>query len=597
MASPSITCVGAWGVRARGSPGTPRARSRVASGFPRARFARGVRCTPSASTSGPEFVGAPVSSSEGGATAPAVLDEKTRTSSTEENAGSVLSNVLAGLTTSLAMVPEALAFTFVAGVSPIVGLHTAMVMALVAALTGSQPGIISGAAGATAVVLAPLVASHGTAYMCGAVVLAGILQGLAGWARLGKFIRLVPRPAMLGFVNGLGLVIGLAQFEQFKTHSGAWIVGLPLATMVGLTALTMALVWAWPKFVTKKVPAPLASIAIVTALVKFVPGLNTRTLGDIASLKGGLPGFSVPDVPLTLETLGLLFPVAAGIAAVGLIETLLTQQLVDEVTGVRSETHIECVSQGAANLVTGFLGGMGGCAMIGQSVINVSAGGRTRLSGITCALALALYVLVGSSAIASVPLAALVGVMWSLVVDIVDWASFSRASRMPKTDAAVMVMVTAVTYLTNLAVAVFAGVILSSLGFAWKSALRGVYGLRSVEPYEGGSAAVYRLSGPLFFGSVQTFVESFAVRAADEPEKTIVLDFVDARVWDSSAVEAIVDVARRFESDSGRKVHLRHLSRDCRALLIKAGCDVEVNMLEDPTYSPAVDYPASSILA
>jgi len=240
---------------------------------------------------------------------------------------------------------------------------------------------------------------------------------------------------------------------------------------------------------------------------------------------------------------------------------------------------------------------MGGCAMIGQSVINVSAGGRTRVSGITCAAALALYVLVGSSAIASVPLAALVGVMWSLVIDIVDWASFSKASKMPKTDAAVMLMVTAVTYVTNLAVAIVAGVVLSSLGFAWKSALRGVYGLRSVESYDGGTAAVYRLSGPLFFGSVQTFTESFASRAGDEKEANVVLDFVDARVWDSSAVEAIVDVVQKFESTNDCKVHLRHLSRDCRALLVKAGCDVEVRDSEDPKYSPAIDYPASSILS
>ena len=339
--------------------------------------------------------------------------------------------VLAGLTVSLAMVPEALAFTFVAGVPPLVGLHAACVMCAVAALLGAQPGVISGAAGATAGVLAPLVASHGLEYLFAAVVLAGVLQVAAGVARFGKFIRLVPQPVMLGFVNGLAIVIGTAQLAQFKTATGAWLSGTPLYTMLGLTAATMVIIRLWPR-VTKAIPAPLTAIALVTAATQALGIESARTVGDLASLAGGLPALHLPQVPLSLETLALLLPFSASVAAVGLIETLLTQQLVDEMTERKTETHVECVSQGVAQVATGFTGGMGGCAMIGQSLINVQSGGRTRLSGLSCAAALALWCTGGADIIAKIPLAALVGTMLCLVVDIFDFTSFRRITRIPK---------------------------------------------------------------------------------------------------------------------------------------------------------------------
>ena len=493
----------------------------------------------------------------------------------------VLSQILAGITVSLAMVPESLSFTFVAGVSPIVGLHAAGLMGLACALFNAQPGVISGAAGATAVVIAPLVASKGVEYLFACCALCGAMQVLAGAMRLGKFIRLVPQPVMLGFVNGLAIVIGKSQLEHFHGLSGS-----ALSYTVGLTALTMALIKLIPKYVTKKIPSPLMAIASLTALTQTF-SLNVKTIGDISSVAGSLPQFSVPSVPVSLETLTVIAPYAVSVAAVGLIETLLTQQLVDDIVEKRTATHTECIAQGLGNIANGFFGGMGGCAMIGQSMINVNSGGRTRVSGIVCALAIFSYVLFGSSLIEKIPLAALAGTMLCLVLDIFDFTSFKRIARIPKTDATVLIGVTAVTVVTNLAVAVFAGVILSALGFAWKSSQR-IDAVRVLGTAKDGSEeAIYFLYGPLFFGSVQSFFEKINVRK--EPSKKVVLDFAHSKVWDSSGLVAIDELTEKFRRENVR-VTLRHLSPDCTKLLRKAADLMEVSVDEDPVYAVATDY-------
>ena len=407
---------------------------------------------------------------------------------------SLVTQVLSGITVSLAMVPESLAFTFVAGVSPIVGLHAAALMGLTTAVLGAQPGVISGAAGATAVVFAPLVASHGVEYLFAAVALAGFMQLVAGALRLGKFIRLVPQPCMIGFVNGLAIVIGAAQLEAFRG-----LTGEALYVQMGLAAFTIALIRLLPEvpFIPKQIPSPLAAVMACAGLVRYL-GVSAKTVGDVAPVSGALPSFHLPAVPATWDTFTLLAPVAASVAAVGLIETLLTQQLVDDVTERRTSTHREVMAQGAANLLNGVFGGMGGCAMIGQSMLNVESGGRTRVAGLTCGAAILGYVTFGSAFIEGVPIAALAGTMLSLVFDIFDWTSFARVRKIPKTDAVVIALVTGVTVACNLAVAVFAGVVLSALGFAWKSSRR-IEAPRTTDANFGGpTTAVYRLAGPLF---------------------------------------------------------------------------------------------------
>ncbi len=515
--------------------------------------------------------------------------------------GSVIPQVLAGLTTTLSMIPESLAFTFVAGVPPVVGLHAAATMAFFTSIFGSQHAVISGAAGATAVVLAPLCAKYGIEYLFAAVVLSGVIQVAFGALRFGKFIRLVPQPVMMGFVNGLAIVIGTSQLEQFKVLSAAgaghvWMSGPPLYVMAGLTALTMLIIKFWPTKapVVSKVPAPLAAILSVTVLVNVL-GIATRTVGDMASIAGSLPSIHLPGVPLGLGTLAIIFPTALSVAAVGLIETLLTQQLVDQITESRSETHVECVAQGIGNVATGFLGGMGGCAMIGQSMINVNSGGRTRVSGLSCAFFLAMSVIAGSALIEKIPLAALVGTMWMLVVDIFDKSTFKRLTKVPKSDSVVVALVTVITVLTNLAVAVLAGTVVASLSFAWKSAKR-IAAFREVEENAvyGRPAAIWRLEGPLFFGSVMQFREIFNPRK--EKEEVVVLDFVGSRVWDSSALEAISEVVEAYQA-ADKEIHLRHLSTDCQRLLTKAGDLYDVNVIEsdaaeDPEYGVATDYDA-----
>nr|WP_245759534.1 SulP family inorganic anion transporter [Poseidonocella sedimentorum] len=498
--------------------------------------------------------------------------------------------LLSGLTVALALVPEAVAFAFVAGVHPLVGLYAAFLVGLVTAVLGGRPGMISGATGALAVVMVSLVAQHGVEYLFATVVLMGILQVIAGVMRWGKFIRLVPHPVMLGFVNGLAIVIGLAQLTQFKvpgsvevsghgTTGGEWLSGGPLVTMLGLVALTMAVIWVMPR-ITKVIPAPLAGIGIVAAVVIGF-GLDVPRVGDMASIEGGFPSFHIPMVPLNWETFEIILPYAVILAAIGLIESLLTLNLVGDITGQRGGASRECVAQGLANLVTGFFGGMGGCAMIGQSMINVKSGGRTRLAGIIAALFLLSFILVGSSVIEQIPLAALVGVMFMVVIGTFAWNSFKILSRVPLTDAAVIILVTVVTVKYDLAIAVVVGVIVSALAYAWNNATR-IHAKTYTTP-EG--AKVYQVQGPLFFGSTDGFTELFDT--GKDPQRVIV-DFADSRVVDQSALQAIEAVASKYEA-AGKRIQLRHLSRDCHRLLAKAG-HLVVEQDDDPDYGVAVDY-------
>jgi SulP family sulfate permease len=498
--------------------------------------------------------------------------------------------ILAGLTVALALVPEAVAFAFVAGVHPLVGLYAAFIVGLITALIGGRPGMISGATGALAVVMVSLVAEHGVEYLFAAVVLMGVIQIAAGIFRLGKFIRLVPHPVMLGFVNGLAIVIFLAQLSQFQVPgsaehaghgmaNGEWLSGMPLITMLALVALTMGVIWLLPRLTTA-IPAPLAGIAITAAIVIGF-GLDVPRVGDMASIEGGLPAFQIPAVPLTLETLQIILPYALILAAIGLIESLLTLNLVGEITGERGGASKECVAQGVANTVTGVFGGMGGCAMIGQSMINVSAGARTRIAGIAAALFLLCFILFAAPAIEQIPLAALVGVMFMVVIGTFAWNSLKILFKVPRIDAFVIVLVTVVTVLTDLATAVVVGVVVSALAYAWQNATR----IRAVAYETPEGARVYKVSGPLFFGSAEAFDELFAPES--DPSR-VVVDFAESRVADQSALQAIEKLAGRYEA-LGKRLELRHLSRDCHRLLARAG-HLVVDSDDDPDYQVATDY-------
>ena len=496
--------------------------------------------------------------------------------------GQIKTDVLSGLTVALALVPEAVAFAFVADVHPLVGLYAAFLVGLITAVLGGRPGMISGATGALAVVMVALVAQHGVEYLFATVVLMGILQVIAGVLHWGKFIRLVPHPVMLGFVNGLAIVIFLAQLTQFKVPGSGgqeWLSGGPLMMMLGLVALTMAVIWLLPK-VTRVIPAPLAGI-VVTAVLVIVFGFDTPRVGDMASIQGGFPSFHIPAVPFDLETLQIILPYAVILAAIGLIESLLTLNLVGEMTGQRGGASQECIAQGTANVVTGFFGGMGGCAMIGQSMINVKSGGRTRIAGIVAALFLLSFILFASPLIELIPLAALVGVMFMVVIGTFAWNSLRILFKVPLIDAFVIVLVTVVTVYEDLAVAVVVGVIVSALAYAWNNARR-IHAKSYVTP-EG--AKVYQIQGPLFFGSSEGFAELFDV--AGDPG-TVIVDFADSRVVDQSALQAIEAVAAKYEA-AGKRLQLRHLSRDCHRLLSKAG-HLMVDSDDDPDYALAVDY-------
>ena len=584
-----------------------------------------------------------------------------------QRSGSVKDDVLSGLTVALALVPEAIAFAFVAGVSPLIGLYSAFFMGLTTAVLGGRPGMISGATGAMAVVIVALVKIHGVEYLFPTVILCGLLQIAIGLARLGKLIRMVPHPVMLGFVNGLAIVIGLAQLGSFKTLSETgdlvYLKGTPLFLMLLLVGATMAIIWLLPKL-TRAIPASLAAILLVagasllinssmptpdgtnmlatvgdmlktnteakkaetirekreakaatqTALESLVNGesLNESELVIIASavagssgqvhvdttsdldetnqteaagISGGLPRLFFMDykmVPFNWETFRIIFPFAIVLCGVGLIESLMTLTLIDEITETRGQGNRECVGQGIANLVSGVFGGMGGCAMIGQSLINVNSGGRGRLSGITAAISLLLFVLFLAPLIEQIPMAALVGVMFMVVIGTFEWASLKMFQRMPRSDVFVMVLVAAYTvFMHDLASAVILGVIVSALVFAWQHATH----MAAESRYDEFGSRIYQLHGPLFFASVSSFKEMFNV--TDDPDD-VVIDFYYTRVYDQSGLEAVNWLAEKYEN-AGKRLHLTHLSPECRRLLDKAGDLMEINMSEDPQYHIASD--------
>ncbi|MEQ8417370.1 MAG: SulP family inorganic anion transporter [Imperialibacter sp.] len=488
--------------------------------------------------------------------------------------------VLSGLTVAMALVPEAVAFALIAGLSPLTGLYAAFVMGLITSIFGGRPGMISGATGAVAVVIVSLVVSHGVEYVFATVILAGIIQLAAGFLRLGKFMRLVPHPVIFGFVNGLAIIIFMSQLDQFKDASGHWLTGPSLYILLGFVLLTMLIIWGLPK-ITKAIPAALTAILVVFGIVAIF-GIDTKTVGDIASIQGGFPPFHLPSVPFTLETLTIIFPYAAIVAGVGLIESLLTLNIVDEITETRGRGNKEAVAQGTANILSGLFSGMGGCAMIGQSLINVSSGARARLSGIVAAVMLLVFIMFGAGLVEKLPMAALTGLMIMVSIGTFEWASLRTFNKMPKSDIFVMVMVTLVTvFLHNLALAVLVGVIIAALVFAWDNAKR----IRARKSIDANGVKHYEIYGPLFFGSVSAFNEKFDV--ANDPDE-VIIDFAESRVVDMSAIEALNKITERYQK-VGKKLHLKHLSPDCKQLLQNADQLIDVNVMEDPTYKVAVD--------
>lgn len=486
--------------------------------------------------------------------------------------------ILSGLTVAMTMIPESLSFAILAGFPPLVGLYGALIMGLVTAIFGGRPGLISGGAGATVIVLIALMKSHGLEYVFGAIALAGVLQIIVGLLKLGKFIRLVPQPVMYGFVNGLAIVIFMSQLEQFKININGnteWLSGTPFLVMAGLVALTISIVMLFPK-ITKKIPASLVAIAVVFAIV-MIFNIDTKQVQDIASVSGSFPPFHIPNIPFSMETLQIIFPYAMIMAAVGLTEGLLTLNLVDEITGTKGNSNRECVAQGSANILNGFFFGMGGCPMIAQTLVNLSAGSRARLSGIVAALTILIIILVGAPVIEKLPMAALTGVMIMVAVGTFEWASLRIFKRMPKSDIFVMIVVMLITvFLHNLALAVLIGVIISALVFAWDNAKR----IRARKYLDENGVKHYDIYGPLFFGSVTGFAEKFDV--ANDPVE-VIIDFAESRVVDMSAIEALNAITQRYHQ-VGKTVRLQHLSADCIGLLKNAEAIIEVNILEDPEY-------------
>jgi SulP family sulfate permease len=488
--------------------------------------------------------------------------------------------ILSGLTVAMALIPEAVAFALIAGLSPLTGLYAAFMMGLVTSIIGGRPGMISGATGAVAVVLVALAKSHGVEYIFATVVLAGLLQVTAGALKLGKLMRLVPHPVIFGFVNGLAIIIFMSQLDQFKAADGSWLTGEPLLMLVGLVSLTMLIIWGLPK-ISKAIPASLVAILSVFGIVVAF-GIETKTVGDIASISGGFPPFHIPQVPFTLDTLMLILPYATIMAGVGLIESLLTLNIIDEITETRGSGNQEAAAQGIANILSGFFSGMGGCAMIGQSLINVSAGARARLSGIVAAVMLLVFIMFGASLIERMPMAALTGLMIMVAIGTFEWASLRTFNKMPVSDIIVMVLVTLVTaVLHNLALAVLIGVIIAALVFAWDNAKR----IRARKHIDEHGIKHYEIYGPLFFGSVSMFNSKFDIQ--NDPEE-IIIDFAESRVVDMSAIEALNKITERYQK-VGKKVHLRHLSKDCVRLLKNADEIIDINVMEDPTYKLVVD--------
>ncbi len=492
--------------------------------------------------------------------------------------------ILSGLTVALALVPEAIAFAILAGLSPLTGLYAAFMMGLITSIFGGRPGMISGATGAVAIVILALAKSHGIEYVFATVILAGLIQVTAGLFRLGKFIRLVPHPVMFGFVNGLAIIIFMAQLVQFKVADSTgvlhWMQGPKLLIMLGLVLLTMLIIWQLPK-ITKIIPASLAAILVVSSLVIGF-NIETKTVGDIASIQGGFPPFHIPDLPFNLEMLKIIFPYALIMAGVGLIESLLTLNLIDEITETRGRGNKEAVAQGAANVLSGMFSGMGGCAMIGQSLINISAGARARLSGIVAAVMLLVFIIFGASLIEKLPMAALTGLMIMVAIGTFEWASIKMIGKMPRHDIAIGILVAAITVLLhNLALAVLIGVIISALVFAWESAKR----IRAKKYVDENGVKHYEIFGPLFFGSVAAFNEKFDI--LNDPNE-VIIDFRESKVVDMSGIEALNKLTERYLK-LGKKLHLKHLSEDCRKLLANADEIIDVNILEDPYYRVTVD--------
>jgi len=507
--------------------------------------------------------------------------------------GSVKNDLLSGITVALALVPEAVAFAFVAGVSPVVGLYGAFMMGLITAIFGGRPGMISGATGAMAVVMVHLVSegntlggsdTAGLQFLFVTLILAGLIQVSAGVLRLGKFVRMIPHSVMMGFVNGLAIVIFLSQLGMFKSQ-GVWLSGASLFTMIGLVALTMGIMVGLP-YLTKKVPAALTAIVVVSVLVIF-GNLETETVRSFVVANGGtgieagFPSFNVPIIALSLDNFYFILPYACILAAIGLIESLMTLNLIDELTDSHGSGNRECAAQGLGNIVNGFFGGMGGCAMIGQSIINIKSGGRGRLSGITAAVALLCFILFGASYIEQVPIAALVGVMFMVVFGTFAWNSFRIWNKVPKSDMIVIVLVTVMTVIFDLAIAVLAGVVVSSLVFAWENAKR----IRARKHIDEHGVKHYEIYGPLFFGSIELFNSKFDVQ--NDPDE-VVIDFKDSRIVDQSAIECVNKLTERYLK-KGKNIHLRHLSSDCIKLIKKAEKICDVNVLEDPDYFVAID--------
>ncbi|WP_042721273.1 SulP family inorganic anion transporter [Flavobacterium sp. B17] len=486
--------------------------------------------------------------------------------------------LLAGFTVAMTMIPESLSFAILAGLSPLTGLYAAFMMGLVTAIFGGRPGMVSGGAGATIVVLIALIKTHGIEYLFATVILAGVFQMLVGILKWGKFVRLIPQPVMYGFLNGLAVIIFMAQVEQFKvTQNGIteWLHGTALYIMLGLTLLTIAIVYFFPK-ITKAIPASLVAILIVFAVVLGF-NINTKTVADIANISGNLPSFHIPDLPFSLETLQIIFPYALVMAGVGLIESLLTLSMVDEITNTKGNANKESVAQGLANITNGFFGGMGGCAMVAQTLVNLNAGSRARLSGIIAALTILVIILVGAPFIERIPMAALVGVMMMVAISTFQWVSIRIVNKMPKSDIFVGITVALITIiLHNLALAVLVGVIISALVFSWDNAKR----IRARKHIDENGTKYYEIFGPLFFGSVTTFIDKFD--PINDPEQ-VVIDFKESRIVDMSAIDALDKLSKKY-AQQNKIIHLKHLSEDCRKMLKNAEAIIEVNIQEDPTY-------------
>lgn len=516
-----------------------------------------------------------------------------------KRSSNVKNDILSGLTVALALVPEAVAFAFVAGVDPLVGLYAAFMIGLITSIFGGRPGMISGATGALAVVMVSLVARGnalgaegdelGLYYLFVTVILMGVIQVLAGLFKLGKFVRLIPHPVMMGFVNGLAIVIFLSQLSMFMTSENGemvWMQGESLLTMLGIVGLTMAIMFGLPQL-TKKLPEALVAIVVVSALVIF-GDLEVATVGSFIrdgggeGLKGGLPlpQWAIFDkIPLNFETLKFIGPYALILAAIGLIESLMTLNLIDELTETRGNSNRECMAQGGANIITGLFGGMGGCAMIGQSIINIKGGGRGRLSGIVAALALLAFILFASGLIEQVPIAALVGVMFMVVFGTFAWSSFRIMNKIPRTDVFVLILVSGMTVIFDLAIAVISGVIVSALVFSWENAKR----IRARKRTKEDGTKVYEIWGPLFFGSITAFNDKFDVKI--DPD-CVEIDFIESRVSDHSAIEAIFNLVTKYK-EAGKSIYLKHLSEDCKVLLYKSSPifkDVIIEAIDDPRY-------------